>query len=147
MKLLPADLVSEFEALANDAWKARDEGNFAQAESLLMKAWQLIPEPIFEYAAYPQVYSRLIVELYRDSNQPAKAEEWLKVVKQAYSPLSKASAASIDFLEATVWHDGGKLDEAFAQFKKVYKQYKVRPFQDQNPRWKEFFFNRLKLEG
>lgn len=147
MKPLPANLTSEFDALAKKAWQVRDEGDLALAESLLMKAWKLIPEPVFEYAVYPQVYSRVIVEFYRDSNQPAKAEEWLKVVRQAHSPMTNASAASIEFLEATVWHDGGKLNEAFAQFKNLHKQYKLRPFQDKQPRWKEFFLNRLKSEG
>ena len=141
---LPKDIVAAFRSKTEAAFEARDKGDLETAEALLLEAWELIPEPVYEYNLYPQVYSRKIVEFYRDSNQPAKAEEWLSRVRAAYAPLSKASVASIAFLEATVWHDAGKLDEAFAQFMNLYKQYKLRPFQGYDSRWKDFFLKRLK---
>ena len=140
---LAPKIASEFDAKAQAAYEARENGDTALAEMLLLEAWDLLPEPVFDHDFYPQVYSRAIVEFYRDSSQFEKAEHWLDIVRQAYEPATKASDTSIAFLEATVWHDGGKMDEAFQQFHQLYKQYKLRPFQDKEPRWKAFFLERL----
>jgi hypothetical protein len=146
-KKLPAKLAAAFDEKAKAAFEARNNGDLKEAEALLLEAWDLIPEPVYDYDFHPQVYSRKIVEFYRDSNQPAKAEQWLSRVRAAYSPPSKASTTSIAFLEATVWHDAGKFDEAFTQFKQLYKQYKLRPFQGSDPRYKDFFLKRLEAHN
>ncbi len=69
-KKVPPEIASAFDAKTEAAFKARDDGDLETAESLFLQAWDLLPEPVYEYDFYPQVFSRKIVEFYRDSNRP-----------------------------------------------------------------------------
>ena len=142
-KELPKDLDEKINALATSAWTEWQKGDSSIAEASFLKAWDLIPDPKFEYDLYPQALSRRIAVFYRDSKQDSKALEWLDIVKQAYSPLNDASLATITFLEATVDFDAGRLDQAFSKFESLYKEYGKRPFEGAEKRFCDFFFQRL----
>ena len=141
-KELPTELAERFDELAESAHAAEQKGDVAQAEKLYLDAWSLLPEPVYDINFYPQVYSRVIVEFYRDSNQHEKAVDWLGKMEMAYAPLNDASTASIAFLRATVLHDGGKLDEAYELFDSLHKKYATRPFKGKDQRWLDFYLAR-----
>ena len=57
-----------------------------------------------------------------------EAHKWLQVVKQTYAPISRASDASNSFLQWTVEHDRGKLEDACNRFLCLFDEYGKRAF-------------------
>jgi tetratricopeptide (TPR) repeat protein len=123
--------------------KGRDalqSGDTIKAEEYFLAAWNSLPEPKTEHD-YSQSLSRGLVSFYQDTRQFEKAFEWLNTMKSAYN---NEPNPSIDFIEATVNYDAGKLNEAFTAFDSLHKKYKARPFQGSDPKYLKFFLENKK---
>ena len=122
-------------AAGREAWQ---RGDIQKAEDKFLDVWRLLPEPKIEYD-YAQSLSRGLVTFYRDTKQFEKAIEWLTVMRDAYGP---GPNISVEFLAATVYHDAGMLDDAFAIFDTAYKEFKERPFQGKDGKYLQFYKER-----
>lgn len=115
-------------------------GDTIKAEEYFLAAWNSLPEPKTEHD-YSQSLSRGLVSFYQDTRQFEKAFEWLNTMKSTYD---NESNPSIDFIEATVNYDAGKISEAFAIFDSLTRKYKARPFQGSDPKYLKFFLENKK---
>ena len=138
----PKDLPPESEAAMSAsaakgrlAWK---QGDLATAEASFLDAWRAIPEPRLEYD-YAQSIASGFVDFYRDTKQYDKASSWLLTVREAYGP---GYNPSVEFLAAKLAFEAGDADEAFRIFDALYKQYKARPFQGDDPKYLKFYKQR-----
>lgn len=135
---LPAAIEASYLVLMGEMAAAKARGDDAAFGSLLLKAWELIPEPKLD-CDRAQSTAAVIVEHYRDSGRLREAQEWLPTLRAAYGGGENGYA---EFIVATVFMDAGRFDEAFALFDKQYAEYKRRPFQGAHPRYLQFYLAR-----
>jgi hypothetical protein len=100
-----------------------------------MDAWSTLPPPAIDYD-YAQTLSRGIVIFYRDTKQFDKANEWLRIVREAYGG---GANDSVNFLSGTVYFASGDFDKAFQVFDDLFRRFKKRPFQGENPEYLAFY--------
>jgi hypothetical protein len=114
-------------------------GDLEAAEASFLAAWQAIPEPRLEYDQAGNM-SRSLVMFYRDTKQFDKTYAWLKIMREAYGPQDP----SVEFMAGIVNYEAGALDEAFKSFDALFKQYKKRPFEGEDPKYRDFYLQRRK---
>ncbi|MCC2596529.1 hypothetical protein LKR43_09260 [Pusillimonas sp. MFBS29] len=120
--------------------QAQEAGDFDQAEKYVLACWNCIPDPKLSYD-HAQSLTADLVKFYRDIGQPGKAAEWLPLARQAYGPEPDPY---IEFIAATVHYEAGELDQAFELFQRLFKAYKTRPFQGEEPKYLAFYLDRVK---
>lgn len=118
------------------AWAA---GDLPQAEAEFLAAWALIPEPKPAHD-YAQSMASGLVAFFMQTRQFDKAALWLDRMREAYGPGPDASEA--DFIGAALAYETGDLDTAFQGFQALYKRFKRRPFQDEDPKYLKFYLQR-----
>ena len=116
------------------------QGDVAAAERAFLDAWNALPEPKERWDRAPSM-ARAMVLFYRNTKQFAKADHWLTAARSLYDK-SSAGVTTVDFLEASVRFEEGKLDEAYTLFDKLFKGYKERPFQGEKPEYLKFYRDR-----
>lgn len=132
---LPPDIEAKLYAHGALGREALDAGDSAAAEAHFLDAWACIPEPrlAYDHAASIAV---AMVGFYRDTAQAGKAMQWLALAREAYGPEPDPS---IEFLAATVHFAFAEFDQAFEIFDVLYKQFRRRPFQEEDPRYLDFY--------
>src|SRR5690606_7327153 len=118
--------------------EALQAGDVKAAEAHFLAAWHCIPEPRLQHDCAGSMTVAL-TEFYRDNGPIEKAIPWLALAREAYGPEANPHT---EFLAATVYYEAGELDEAFALFDGLYKQYKRRPFEGEKPEYLSFYLDR-----
>lgn len=136
---LPAPAAEALLAHAGRGRTAWQAGDLAGAETEFLAAWSQIPEP---QAAYDQAQSMAsgLVAFFMQTRQFDKAAVWLQRMREVYGPSPDASEA--DFIAAALAYETGQLDAAFDGFHALYKRFKRRPFQDEDPKYLKFYLQR-----
>ncbi len=134
---------AQIAALGAGFLPARRSGALDEAERILLGTWALIPEPKLEHDYYPQSLSRTLVEFYRDTKQHDKAKQWLTTLGAAYDVEDLADDPSCAMLAGTVYYEAGEHERAFLYFRKLYTDFKRRPFKSSDPRYLEFTLDRV----
>ncbi len=122
--------------------KARDaksQEDFEAAEKLYLEAWDALPEPKVNYDHADSI-SVVIAEFYREVGEVEKALRWFQTVKNIYG-CSDAPEAFTGFLLGTILYKGGRFDQAFVEFDRLFKKYSERPFQGEDKEYLEFYLN------
>lgn len=122
------------------ARESRSAGNFDAEEKHHLEAWSVLPHPK-EGHDHAHDISVTLAEFYRERGEIKKSLHWLEVAKKVYGD-NIASEAFIGFLLATILYKGGRFDQAFEEFDKLYKKYNKRPFQGEKSEYLEFYLNR-----
>jgi hypothetical protein len=125
--------VYAFGAAGREAWK---KGDLTEAESNFAKAWDVLPEPKYQYDL-SQSMARGFVIFYRDTKQSDKAVHWLVEMRKAYGE-GTGPDATIGFLSGTVYFESGDLDTAAEFFVPLYEQYGNRPFSGEDKKYLDF---------
>jgi tetratricopeptide (TPR) repeat protein len=120
--------------------KAEQDGDIAAAEKYFLAAWNSIPDPKLAYDHAQSMAVDLAV-FYRNIGQAQKAKDWLPMAREAYGPEPDPH---VEFVAATIHYEAGELDEAYALFESLFKEYKSRPFQEEKPEYLAFYLDRAK---
>lgn len=136
---LPDDIEAAYLALFEPARRARERGDWAEVERLLLRGWELIPEPKVEYDRAQSTVS-VLVDHYRDHGNPTEAKRWLPVLETAYGhddPSFRMSSGTVAFV-------AGELDDAYRIFDALYRAWGKRPFEGMDPKYLRFYLDRKK---
>lgn len=128
--------------------KARESmsaGDFDSAEKFYLEAWSALPYPK-ESHDHAHSISVAVTKFYREMGETEKSLSWLKKATKAYGN-STAGEASLGFLLATILYEGGRFDQAYEEFDKLFKKYNKRPFQGEKNEYLEFYLNKRVKEG
>lgn len=118
--------------------EAEESGDIAAAEKYILAAWDSIPDPKLAYDHAQSMTVELAV-FYRNIGQVQKAKDWLPLAREAYGSEPEPH---VEFLAATIHYEAGELDQAYAIFDSLFKQYKSRPFQEEKPEYLAFYMDR-----
>lgn len=135
---LPPEAEAQLDKHSAQGRRAREQGDIDAAEKHFLAAWECIPEPKLEYE-YADSITVAMTEFYRDTGQAAKAQPWLALARQAYGP---GPDPHTEFLAATVHYAAGEYDQAYALFDALYRQYRRRPFDGEDPVYLSFYMER-----
>ncbi|MFC3338697.1 hypothetical protein [Paracandidimonas soli] len=135
---LPPDIEEKLYAHGALGREAMEAGDIAAAEAHFLDAWACIPDPKLghDHAASMAV---ALTGFYRDAGRIDQAGKWLAIAREAYGPDPDPDT---EFLAATVHFAAGEEDEAFDIFDALYRQYRKRPFQEEDPRYLDFYLVR-----
>ena len=137
---LPDDVEKQLIEFGGRGREAVSRGDLAGAEREFLNGWNALPEPKAKWDRAPSV-ARAMVLFYRNSGQFLKADQWVTRARALYDD-SSAGVTTVDFLEASVRFEEGRLDEAYALFDKLYQGYKERPFQGEKAEYLKFYKER-----
>lgn len=135
---LPPDIEEKLYEQGGLGQKALKAGDSKTAEKYFLAGWECIPEPKLKHDHAASLTVGM-TEFYRDEGRFDDARKWLALACEAYGPEPDPYT---QFLSATVHYAAGELDEAFALFDVLYKQYKRRPFQGEKPEYLAFYLDR-----
>jgi tetratricopeptide (TPR) repeat protein len=139
---LPKEIESAMIELTGQGRAAWAQGDVRAAEEAFIKAWDVLPEPKFDYD-YAQSMASGLVTFFRDTRQFEKAENWLELTKPSYG----ADNPAMLWAGATLSYEAGKLDEAFGLFDRLHKAFGERPFQGYDQKYLKFFRERARMRN
>ncbi len=137
---LPDDLEKQLIEFGGRGRESVASGDLAGAEREFLNGWNVLPEPKARWDRTPSLTHAMVL-FYRNSGQFSKADQWLARARALYDD-SSAGVTTVDFLEASVRFEEGRLDEAYALFDKLYQGYKERPFQGDKAEYLKFYKER-----
>lgn len=138
---LPKDMRDQIDGLLRQAGEAARGNEPERSESLMLRAWEILPEPKLGWEFYSNIMPRDNLLFYRDTRQFDKAKHWLEVTRESYGP---GRDESIEFDAATLWYEMGDFDQAFEEFDRQYKAFKKRPFEGHDKKYLDFYMSRKK---
>jgi tetratricopeptide (TPR) repeat protein len=132
---LPPEVIEKMTPYREQARQFREQGNFADAEPLLLEAWALIPEPKFSWGDTDS-FLYAIVDFYRKWNKHEIAKKW--IAKAVEQPLM--SHEYVQYLEAgKTYYEAGELEVAKEYFAKAFNIAGARGFNGEDPKYLKFF--------
>lgn len=136
------DKINEAARKARPFWQSND---FKGALPHMLKAWDLIPEPKTSWDFFAQTMSRTFVSAYTKTGDFANARAWVKIMRESYDAPQVGDEPTVDFCEAEFLYHADEKDRAFEIFDQLYKQYKKRPFQEEDKALWDFYKKRAGL--
>lgn len=124
-------------------FEARDRGDYAKAEELLLGMWDQIPEPKDRWDV-TGVVLRDMISFY---TRIAATEEALKWLSRWELHMADGFAVTRDFLAGKTLFDLGMHDAAYQRLLAAYRDSKTRPFQGKDPKYLAFLRTRMAAEG
>jgi len=98
-------------------------------------AWSIIPEPKIDYKFNSQILIRTIFKFLLEAGFANDAIAWLPIIEALYSEQDP----SVRFMKGKVYFEAGILDSAFIHFDSLFKEFKARPFQGDDPKYLAFY--------
>lgn len=141
---VPPSVESQLKNLMDTATSCMECCDFAKAETYLLKAWSVLPEPRLSWDYHPQILSRRLMNCYVQLHDLENAHKWMHMIREAYEAPHIGDDPSVDFWEAQMNFELGSQDEAFEAFHCLYKKFKKRAFKGQDSKYLEFYFSNLK---
>lgn len=134
-KQLPAEIYDQMAPLRKQARLYREQYKFADAEVLLIQAWDLIPEPKFSWGDTDS-YLYAVVDFYRRWGKHDVAKKWIgQALAQDLMPHEYSQ-----YLEAgKTYYEAGESDQAEVYFGKVFKIIGARGFSGEDPKYLKFY--------
>ena len=141
---VPPNIEIQIKSLLDNSATYMKLKDYPKAETLLLKAWTLLPEPRLSWECHPQILSRLLMTCYTQQKDHANAVHWMKMVREAYEAPHRGDDPAVDFWEAQMNFELGLQDEAFHSFHSLYKKFKKRPFKGRDSKYLDFYFSKAK---
>lgn len=116
---LPPSIEASYLDLMDEVRKAQAAGDQTAYGALLLKAWDLIPEPKLKHDRIQETVGA-IVAFYGEIGRHSEAEEWLGILRDAYGG---GPNPHVNFVAATVFLAAAKFDPAFALFDELHANY------------------------
>lgn len=113
-------------------------GNFEGAETHYMKAWDLLPEPIYDWDCSEITLYR-IADFYLKWGKFETALSWANLVFNT-NPLPGDGSPYVTI--GAIHFEAGHLDAAYENFKKAVSLSKQRVFQGVDKKYFEFYLQR-----
>lgn len=133
-KSLDEKILAEMES----GYSFEQVGDYESAEQHYLTAWELFPEPKFEWdSSQIRIYN--IVDFYLGWKKYGEAERWAKQVFKT-NPLPRDGTPYICL--GKVYYEFGKMDLAFDNFKKAYLLAGKRAFQGEDKKYLDFYKKR-----
>jgi len=138
MAQIQAPIKVKFEALINESNEQFHSGKHQESMLLLEEAWELIPEPKGIYSESYHVVEDIIDTLFllQDFN---KAYEWS--TKIFTTGFMRFDTGGKEFISAKAAYELGEFDLAKEFFNFAFKKSEGRCFEDEDPKYLEFFKN------
>ncbi|MCM3170966.1 hypothetical protein [Paenibacillus sp. MER 99-2] len=136
MAQLEANIKEKFEVIINESNEQFQNGKQKESIVLLEEAWELIPEPKGIYSESYHLVEDIIDTLFllQDFN---KAYEWSK--KIFITGFMRFDTGTKEFISAKAAFELGKFDLARDFFNFAFKKSEGRCFEDEDPKYLEFF--------
>lgn len=134
-KQLPKETIDQMAVFGKQSRELQGQNNFSDAESPLLKIWDLIPEPKSSWGdTNNMLYG--IVDFYRRWGKNDIAKKWIaKAFERDLLPHEY-----VQYLEAgKTYYEAGELDTAREYFEKVFKIIGARGFSGEDPKYLKFF--------
>jgi hypothetical protein len=131
------DRIDQKSAAAGEAWQA---GDLAQAETLLLKAWDEVGAETDGTDLHQQLSGNIVL-FFQKTEQFDKAYAWLETMRGYYDEGGKPNPHT-DLIRATLDYDSGDHDRAFDGFAALYKKFGKRPFAGEDPKYLGFYESR-----
>lgn len=129
---------NEIDAARNTGYEEQTKGNFEAAEIHYLRAWDLFPEPKYEWPS-SMITLYKIGKFYQNWGKYEKATEWVeKVFNVDLLPGDPGPYVVL----GSIAYDAGKLENAFQHFQKAYAIAGKRGFQRIDKKYFEFFRKR-----
>ncbi|TMO04454.1 hypothetical protein [Pseudoalteromonas sp. S558] len=136
MKSLPPELHDEINELFIEAFKKLDENKLNEAQSIAEKAWELLPEPKFDWDVTLSFVSG-ICEMYKELELHKEAHAILDELFE-FGNLKPYQDGPI-FLRGAIYFEQGELELAKVWFDKANTISKGRCFVSQPKKYKTFY--------
>jgi tetratricopeptide (TPR) repeat protein len=134
-KQLPKEIIDEMSVYGKQSRELQAQNNFTEAEVLLLKIWNLLPEPKFGWGNTNNLLYG-IVDFYRRWGKHEVAKKWIaKALEQDLQPHEY-----IQYLEAgKTYFEAGEFDTARGYFEKAFKISGARGFSGEDPKYLKFY--------
>ncbi len=141
---VPTNIEQQIKSILDNSNELIKCCDFGKAESLLLKAWFLLPEPKLSWDYHPQILAKLLMNCYTHLKDAGKAHDWMITVREAYEAPHIGDDPCVDFWEAQMNYELGLQEEAFNSFHSIYKKFKKRPFKGRDSKYLDFYFTKAK---
>ncbi len=142
MKIFEKHIEDSINDLMDKSSKAYDDNDNAKSFGYLVQAFEIIPEPRYEYnEAYNYCSYVLDFILEEDYRINEIAEKWLNNLKNI-AQRQKCWSGSIDFFEGKTFFRLKDYNKAYDSFQKSIEIGKgFRYFEDEDPKYLDFYKN------
>ncbi len=124
LKSLDQAIVDQIYALMREGFEHAKQGRHQKGVPLFRRAWDLLPEPKYEWDISKITLFRL-AKFFRDAHLFSEAHEWVDQVAKCPIQLGEGTA---ELTKGTIYFAAGDLDSAFAWLDKAYKASGRRVF-------------------
>ncbi|VEJ20719.1 hypothetical protein [Neisseria animaloris] len=114
--------------------------DFSERESLLKKAFDLIPKPVNQWSHPTTMVTIALAELFYDANQQEEAEKWIKLALEVADISSPIIGTYI--FAGIFYYDNQDYDKAYQYFDVVYKDSGYLPFASEDKIYWKFYKQR-----
>lgn len=122
-------------------------GDIQASLDLALTAWELIPEPKYQWDYYPQSLSVGFVEDYTELSDPNAVKHWIPIVYQAYGDPDRKNLYVL-MLEGGALFKLGLKDEAYLVFERAFQLYGRDGFKGEHLEYLEFYLKeRARRDG
>lgn len=118
-------------------------GAVADAEALLIQAWDGLPVPQHEWDMGQLVILHAI-SFYLKTGRPEEAKKWLHPLAISFGSADDGTVAMIT---GTVHYEAHDFDAAFERFNHIYVEFGKRPFQGRDKKYLEFYLSKAKSKS
>ncbi|MEM7871915.1 hypothetical protein Q4R10_05810 [Morganella morganii] len=139
-ELLDKKLENDIISIVEKGNEYQDNGSCTDALAKYKSAWELIPEPKFDWEISNWV-SACLYSVYFDMDDFITAKEWAEItLKTKDSDID--TAPSIDL--GMVCYELSQYEEAYKYFDDAYSYGKARAFKERPKKYLEFYLERKK---
>jgi tetratricopeptide (TPR) repeat protein len=141
VRTLETTLVDPIYALMRDGLALAKQGRHQDGVPLFKKAWELLPEPKYEWDI-SQITLYRMAKFFRDAQLFGEAHAWIDQVAKCPGQLGDGKA---ELIKGTIYFAAGEMDSAFEWLDKAYQASGKRVFQGEDPKYLNFLKTRRKL--
>lgn len=135
---LQKEIDSAVTAERNKAFEFKKQNNYQSAEKHYLKAWELLPEPKYDWDS-SQILIYRISDFYLEWRKFEQALAWAKQVFDT-KPLAGDGTPYITL--GRIYFEAGDMDQAFSNFEKAFELAGKRAYDGEDKKYLEFYKKR-----
>ena len=139
MAILNEELQEKIDELIDSAFIKFEEGKFEESFSLQKRAWDIFPDPKEQWNEAYNI-AKYIYTDYLNVGRFNEAKEWLNKMIE--------NNKNLHLEDEDVWHETAKYQFEIGEYKDSYDKFKqvvedagLRYFEDEDPKYLEFYKN------
>jgi tetratricopeptide (TPR) repeat protein len=128
-------IIEQVDAEINKGYELKQRGDFVGAEKHYRKAWDLVPDPKYNWDISDSILLR-IARFFRDKKDFDEAKRWIRLVFDHCVILP--GEGQPDLIAGTIYYEAGERDLARKYLERAYKISKGRSFQTEDIKYLKF---------